>query len=1345
MTRSCRSPAQDAAARVDGVPRRLSLLLIALVAAACENPLAPVSCGPLPQVTVTVGETSTVTACFDDANGDLLSYAASSSDPSVATASLSGASITVTAVAPGNTTIAVTASDPGGLQGHSSFRVMVPNRAPQPRGTVPDVTLKVGTTATVDASQYFTEPDGQALTYTAASSDSELASANAAGSTITLAAVAKGGANITITASDPGGLSATQSFRLTAPNRPPAPVGGIGAQTIEVGESVTLDVADSFTDPDGDALTYTATSSIATVARTSVSGSQVTMTAVAGPGTTVITITATDDEQATATQQARVTVPQPNRAPRPVGTIPPQTVTVGGTTTVNAATYFSDPDGDALTYSAASSNESIARTSVSGSTVTITGASVGSASITVTARDPDGLTATQTVRVTVPQPNRAPRPVGTIPPQTVTAGGTTTVNAATYFSDPDGDALTYSAASSNTSVARTSVSGSTVTITGASVGSASITVTARDPDGLTATQTARVTVSQPNRAPRPVGTIPPQTITAGGTTTVNAATYFSDPDGDALTYSAASSNASVARTSVSGSTVTITGASVGSASITVTARDPDGLTATQRFSVTVPQPNRAPRPVGTIPPQTITAGGTTTVNAATYFSDPDGDALTYSAASSNASVTRTSVSGSTVTITGASAGSASVTVTARDPDGLTATQTARVTVSQPNRAPRPVGTIPSQTITADGTTTVNAATYFSDPDGDALTYSAASSNASVARTSVSGSTVTITGASVGSASVTVTARDPDGLTATQRFAVTVQSAGSADLVVSVSPTSVNASPGDTIPVTFTVGNRGNAAAPATTLRVLQSSDETISTRDSEFGQVSVAALAAGGSVSSEGVAVILPSNATGTLYFGACVDAVSGESNTGNNCSTAVTVTVGGTGAPDLVASVSPTSVNASPGDTISVTFTVANRGSAAAPATIMRVLGSSDATITTGDVALGQASVPTLAAGRSASSQGTLVLPSNATGTLYFGACVDAVSGESNTGNNCSSALTVTVVSSGAPDLEWTSVTPTSVTGSSGDTVRAAFTLGNTGDAAAAATTVRLYQSSDATISTGDTELGSAAQPSLAAGQSVTRNPGIILGSTPGTIYFGLCVDAVSGESDTGNNCSEGVRVTNVGSRAPDLVVSVSKSSVTVVAGSSFSYDVTVRNQGDAASAATLLRIFVSDNATISTDDTQFGDPTNVPALAASGGVTGTRTITTRANAAGTTGYIGECVDAVSGESNTNNNCSTAIHLTITASSNIAAEPQGDGGLQVTHAEMSLNRSQPDEAAANGLVAGVILRSHPGTELEESGEDRGAIVSATMRIEKGRNLELPSQGEDGRLRLLVRPGGARP
>ena len=281
--------------------------LMALGTAACEDPQPPAACGTLPQVTVNAKETTTVTACFKDPNGDVLSYSATSSNPSVATVSLSGTTITVGAVAPGSASVTVAAADPGGLKGEQSFQVMVPNRAPQAKGAIPPITVPHGRTGTVNASSYFTEPDGQALTYTATSSNLGVATVSASGSTVTVTAVAKGTTTMTVTATDPGGLTATQTFQVTVPNRAPKPVGTIPDQTVNVGERVTADLSPYFTDPDGDALTYTATSSNSGVARASVSGSTLTITAVAA-GSATITVTARDTEGLTATQRARVTV-----------------------------------------------------------------------------------------------------------------------------------------------------------------------------------------------------------------------------------------------------------------------------------------------------------------------------------------------------------------------------------------------------------------------------------------------------------------------------------------------------------------------------------------------------------------------------------------------------------------------------------------------------------------------------------------------------------------------------------------------------------------------------------------------------------------------------------------------------------------------------------------------------------------------------------------------------------------------------------------------------------------------------------------------------------------------------
>ncbi len=434
-----------------------------------------------------------------------------------------------------------------------------------------------------------------------------------------------------------------------------------------------VNVASYFTDPDGDALTFTAASSNAATASVAVSGSVVTVTA-AARGVATVTVTAQDPGGMSA--QLTFTVTVPNQAPVAVDAVPAQSIFVGDTVSVDVSAYFDDPDGDALSYSVSNPDATVVSASVAGSVVSLTAITQGMSTATVSARDPDGLSAEQSVSVTVP--NRAPTTLDTTPPQTLSTGQTMELDMSSYFTDPDGDVLTFTAASANTGVVSVETAGSSVTIAAVAPGTTRVTVTATDPAGTSIQQSFAVTVL--NRDPIAIGSIPGQSVEPGEAITLDVSPFFDDPDGEALSYSAASSNRGVATATVAGSVLTVEGVAVGTAAITVTATDPGGLTAQQRFSVTVRAANQAPEVVATIPHLTVTVGEARAWQGADHFRDPNGDALTYAAGSSNAAVVLAVVSGGEFGIGAVSVGSAVVTVTASDPEGLSAQLSFRVTV-----------------------------------------------------------------------------------------------------------------------------------------------------------------------------------------------------------------------------------------------------------------------------------------------------------------------------------------------------------------------------------------------------------------------------------------------------------------------------------------------------------------------------------------------------------------------------------------------------------------------------------------------------------------------------------------
>ena len=111
-----------------------------------------------------------------------------------------------------------------------------------------------------------------------------------------------------------------------------------------------------------------------------------------------------------------------------------------------------------------------------------------------------------------------------------------------------------------------------------------------------------------------------------------------------------------------------------------------------------------------------------------------------------------------------------------------------------------------------------------------------------------------------------------------------------DLVVRASVSDNTLTPGQLLTLSVTVRNRGTEQAALTTLRYYRSDDATIDSTDTQLLTVAVNSLA---SLADRAYSIDLTApTSTGTYYYGACVESVSDEWNTDNNCSSAVTITV---------------------------------------------------------------------------------------------------------------------------------------------------------------------------------------------------------------------------------------------------------------------------------------------------------------------------------------------------------------------------------------------------------------------------------------------------------------------
>ena len=736
-----------------------------------------------------------LTGVFTDADGDSLTLEAESSDTDVATATVASGfqSLTVTAKKIGTATITVTANDGDGGTVSDTFTVTVAaNAAPTVASSIADVGgLRVDDTRNVSLSGVFTDPEGDSLTLTAESDDTDVATVTVASGFGSLTVTAKkiGTATITVTADDGKGGTVSDAFTVTiGANAVPTISSAIAdVSGLRVDDTRRVSLTGVFTDADSDSLTLTAESDDTDVATVTVATDQSSLTVTAKKiGTATITVTAADGNGPTVADTFTATV-KANSVPAVASAIADVSgLRAEDTRQVSLAGVFTDADGDTLTITAKSSDTAVATVTVAAdqSSLTVTAKKNGTATITVTAADGRGASGIDnfTVTVSANAPAKRARTLDNV--GGLRADDSRKVSLAGVFTDADGDSLTITAKSSDTAVATVSVAtdGSSLTVTAKKIGTATITVTADDGNGGTATASFTVTV-RANSAPTVSSAIADVSgVEPDDTRQVTLSGVFSDADSDSLTITAESDDTAVATVTVAtdGSSLTVTARKEGAATITVTATDGRGGSVSDAFTVAVsPSSNNAPTVASGLADQAqFRAGDSIEVSLAGVFEDADGDALTLSASSSNNEVATASVSGETLTVRGRGGGTATITVTAADGKGGSVSASFTVPVKR-NAVPTTLASIQDVAGLAEQTEEqVPLRNAFKDAENDRLTITALSSNPAVATVSVAAdySSLTLRGVSEGTATITVTADDGRGGRASQTFTVMVEAA-----------------------------------------------------------------------------------------------------------------------------------------------------------------------------------------------------------------------------------------------------------------------------------------------------------------------------------------------------------------------------------------------------------------------------------------------------------------------------------------------------------------------------------------------------------------------------------------
>jgi hypothetical protein len=637
---------------------------------------------------------------------------------------------------------------------------------------IPDLIIDEGAVVTIDLHDYSSDEKKSLLVFQKISGPGEIK-----GNLYTFSPTFQqsGKHSVSITARDQSDQIAEEIFIIEVREVNRQPAFALPSLTLGKGEMVSINLDDYAKDPDLDTLIYSVESGGGQIIgssytyRPSFSNSgeeSVSIRVSDGKGGIVTSVLKLSDRDfiASINQQSQhatdttaqgtvstgadtqVQTPITTNNP-PVVSVPDQRMNQGGTLAIDLKGFVTDKDNDTITIRKVSGPGTLERTLYSYSSP-----SNDSGQKVIEIEVSDGKTAVRSsFKIDVVVQNRSPIAID-IPQSSVVQGQTFSLTLNNYFSDPDGDALSYQILSGPGSIQN-----GFFTFQSQTTGSFSTSVRASDGKGGTVDRTLTINVQASNRPP--VISITPRRIVEGEVLTIDLAAISSDPDNDRLSYTLVSGPGTV-----QGNTYTLRTDfnSAGNYTVVIRADDGKGGSTSGSFALEVRDINRTP--LLELSGITVPEGSTYSIDLTEVSSDPDGDTLTYSIIQG---IGRIENNNYIVEPDYDGYGFYTVVISASDGKGGQVSSSFDLLVTDTNRAPQ--FTIPDQTTMSTRTLRLDLREFSSDPDGDYLRYEPVYGPGLL-----TGSIYSFTPEGLGTSTVMLKASDLKGGETTTTFTITVR-------------------------------------------------------------------------------------------------------------------------------------------------------------------------------------------------------------------------------------------------------------------------------------------------------------------------------------------------------------------------------------------------------------------------------------------------------------------------------------------------------------------------------------------------------------------------------------------